>query len=458
MSISPALKSALKTTVLILGASGVIGIGWIGMVQILRVDAFAKFESGDGPLGEEVGVHMTNVHMKAYELGQLSAVADMGDLSIRRDRSQMTMTSVRNGEFISRDGVIYHFEGDRAVLLYFTRNLRADQGAHVWNDDVDLIASAFTFNDATKTLLVSGDVSGRLDDGDVTARDITIHIDTEEITAHDFSWSGMLQDPVQEDQRQEWTVFGKKFYTIDEDIRAFEMGRATDGEILIVADHIEHNRKTDVTIATGNVKFWGLDANVKCEKATLYRDERRIYLEGNVTMFIKTEDDEELREEEIPDLTRADPAKIETDPQGATDEEVEVLRNDENLRKYPTKVIADNIEYWYRKGERRAVITGSPFARQDLPEGWRLGWSVTGYYDGEAKTLTLKSTVEEESVREVLFFLSIGDIFKANDITFSTDEDNKNWSGNWVAAAIYIDEDDDGGGSTGGGTGGGTGG
>lgn len=448
------LKSALKTTVLILGASGVIGIGWIGMVQILRADAFAKFESGDGPLGAEVGVQMTSVHMKAYELGQLSAVADMGDLTILRDRSEMTMSSVRNGQFISSDGEIYNFEGDSAVLLYFTRNLRADEGAHVWNDEVDLIASAFVFNDATKTLLVSGDVSGRLDDGEVTARDITIHTDTNEMTAHDFHWSGMLQDPVQEDKRKKWEVDGDIMSSDGEDMYFYDIARATDGEIILIADHIDHNHKTDVLVATGNVKYWGLDSNMKCEKATVYREERRVVLEGTVTMFIKSEDDEELREEEIPSLTRADPTKLETDPQGATQEEIDVLRDDDNIRKFPSKVIAERIEYWYRKGERRAVITGRPFARQDLPEGWRLGWSVTGYYDGEAKTLTLKSSVEQKNVREVFFFLSIGDIFKANEITFSTDKDNKKWSGKWGNATVYIDEDDDGDGGTGGGTGG----
>lgn len=438
-------KSALKSVVLVLGSSAVVAMGWIGMVQILRVDAFAKFQGGEGAIGAEIGVQMTNVHMKSYKMGRLSVVADMDDLVIRRDRTQLTMTGIRNGEFIDSDGKSYHFEGDRAVYLYFTKNLRADQGTHIWNDDLDLTSAAFTYTDGTKTLLVSGEVAGRLDDGEVTAQDITIHTDTNEMTAHDLHWSGMLQDPAQDDKRKKWDVFGETVRSDGQDLYFYDVARATDGEIIVVADHIEHNHVTDVLVATGHVKYWGLDANVKCEKATVYREERRALLVGNVTMFIKSEEDEELREEVIPDLVRADPAKLETDPQGATDEQVEVLRSDDNIRKFPSKVIADNIEYWYRKGERRAVITGSPFARQDLPEGWRLGWAITGYYDGEAKTLTLKSSkdvlnaAEAEGAREVFFFLSIGDIFKAVEITFSTDDENRKWSGKWGRATVYID-------------------
>lgn len=83
------------------------------------------------------------------------------------------------------------------------------------------------------------------------------------------------------------------------------------------------------------------------------------------------------------------------------------LREGDNVREFPTVVTADRIEYFYRKGERRATITGNPQARQEFAKTrWRQVWTHTALYDGEAETLRLTS---RDGKMETRFKNSIGD-------------------------------------------------
>ncbi len=452
---SPSAKSVLRYAVLILGAGGVLGVGWVSLAQILRADAFAKFQGDGSPIGAEVGVELRDFHMKAYENGRLTAEVTVDEVAVRRDRTEMAMTGLRDGTFYDEDGEEMSFEADKAVYRYFSKRLDASDGARVSNEDMDLVSDRFSYDQATGNLVVSGGVSGTLSDGKIEARNVTLNTKTDAVQATDVHWVGELDDLGQDGQRKRWDIYGETV-NYEGEVNVFINGRATDGEIIVVADRIEHTKETDVLVATGHVKYWGPDANVLCAKAIVYRKERRAVMTGDVTMFIKAEDDEEeeVKETEIPAITRVKPESLQTDPQGATEEQIDVLRSDENLRDFPVKVIADKVEYWYRKGERKAIITGSPFARQDMAEGWRLGWSVTAFYDGEAETLTMKGNDGEQDVR---FILSIGDDLVASEMTMSTKEGENKMSGKNVNAHIYLDDDDQSsgsGGSTGGGTGG----
>ena len=450
---SPSAKSVLRYAALVVGAGGMIGVGWVGLAQILRADAFAKFHGDGSPIGAEVGVELTDFHMKAYEAGRLSAEVTVDKVAVRRDRSQMAMTGLHDGTFYEEDGESFSFEADEAVYHYFNKRLDATSGVHVSNEDMDLVSDKFSYDQSSGNLVVSGRVTGTLNGGEIEAADVSLNTKTDAIKARDVRWVGELDDLGQDGQKKKWDIHGAYFES-DGEVSVYTDARATDGEIIVVADRIEYTKETDVLVAKGNVKYWGPDANVMSAEATVYRKERRAVMTGNVTMFIKAEDDDEVTETEIPALERVAPESLQTDPQGATDEQIEVLRSDENLRDFPVKVIADKVEYWYRKGERRAVITGSPFARQDMAEGWRLGWSVTAFYDGEAETLTLKG---RDGKQEVRFILSIGDDLVASEMTISTKEGDNRSSGKNVHAFLYLDEDDEqssSGGSTGGGTGG----
>ena len=88
---------------------------------------------------------------------------------------------------------------------------------------------------------------------------------------------------------------------------------------------------------------------------------------------------------------------------------------------------------------RRAVITGSPFARQDLSDVWRLGWAYEAYYDGEAEKLTLKSKPDALNVQVAL---AIGDYYKAFEMTFSTKEGDRSAEGKDVQGVTFLKDDE----------------
>lgn len=436
-------------------------MAWVSLAQILRVDAFAKFHRTGVPVGSEAGVTLTGFHMNAYEKGRLAASADVDKVEVRRDRSQFAMTGVHNGRFFPTDGDPVQFEMQNATYFYFLGRMTAENGAHVVGKDMDLLSDKFMYEEQSKSLLVRGAVRGKLYDGLVTASDVLLRSDSKALDASDVLWKGNVEAMAQEDQRKQWT-FGSKGNHLsispDGKVQTWTPGRATDGEVIVVADKVVYTKDTDVLVATGNVKYWGVDANVLCDEATVYHKVRRAVMTGVVRMLLKSDDNKKVEEAEIPSVERVTPESIKTNPQGANKEQIDLLRNSDNLRKYPIKVVADQVEYWYKKGERHAVITGNPFARQDFTEGWRLGWAFEALYDGETEKLTLKSKPGELTVQ---IALSIGDYYKALDMTLSTKDGDKSMDGHDVQGVAFLEDNEvptrtGGGTSTGGSTGGGT--
>ncbi|HLO99330.1 MAG TPA: hypothetical protein VK171_12100, partial [Fimbriimonas sp.] len=118
------------------------------------------------------------------------------------------------------------------------------------------------------------------------------------------------------------------------------------------------------------------------------------------------------------------------------------IRSSKNLRKYPLSITANQIEYWYKKGERRAKITGSPQGRQELPEGWRYVWAGSAFYDGEKELLTLESAPGKT---EVILKNSLGDELFGVWGQLSTKEDDDEYSFKKGKGKITTRDDDDGG-------------
>lgn len=433
---SQSARSRAKGVFGALGVLLVLALGWLGMVNVLKADAFSKFRSGSQPIGVEVGVTLNDFEIKSYESGKLALDAHVDSMDVRRDRSQMRMVGVTGGRIYSKDGV-FEFDGDEAVYHYYLKRLTSEARSHVKSDDIELTSHRFTYDKESHTLDVRGQVVGTVAGGRVQADDLVYDTVTKSTSATNVTWKGELSDVVGQ-QKKVWEIHGASF-TSEGDVNIYTDARATDGEVIVVAKKVEYNKSTDVLVATGDVNYWGVDANVTCLEATIFRKEKRAVMTGGVRMFLKSEENKALKEEPIPELERTTPEAVKADPQGATKEQVDVLRSGDNLRKFPVKVVADAIEYWYKEGERRAIITGSPFARQDLEEGWRFIWAHEGFYDGEEETLTLKS---KEGMRGARMMLSIGDDYQAADVTISTKEGDKKYSGHDVRATVYLDEDE----------------
>jgi hypothetical protein len=130
-------------------------------------------------------------------------------------------------------------------------------------------------------------------------------------------------------------------------------------------------------------------------------------------------------------------------PPGKSDDEKKLddeVRSGKTTRKYPILVLADKVEYWYAKGSRHAVITGSPQARQELAGGrWRYGWTHEAFYDGEKETLRMVST---EGKKDTRVKSSLGDDFVADTATVSTQEDNDEMSADGIVGDFYQEGDE----------------
>jgi lipopolysaccharide export system protein LptA len=196
------------------------------------------------------------------------------------------------------------------------------------------------------------------------------------------------------------------------------------------------------------VKYFSPKANMSCEKAVIYRKEKRAVLTGNVDMLVKPKDKQtKAVVEEIPPFRPEVPKEISTERPAAPPTEKQGnpidddLQNAKTLRNYPTAITAAKIEYWYAKGDRHAIITGSPQARQVLPEGrWRKLWAHEAQYDGEKEFLTLISREGQSDARAQT---SLGDDIVAERVVVSTKEDDDDLEAKGVKATVYGKSDED---------------
>src|SRR5690606_19094504 len=107
-----------------------------------------------------------------------------------------------------------------------------------------------------------------------------------------LQWNGRIALGLQEEEGQslrQWQIKteGRMRY---EDSTGKNYGQkctATDGDIIVMSDNFEHDTKTDVLTVTGNVRYFSTKANLTCEKAVIYRKEKRAVLTGAVKMLIK---------------------------------------------------------------------------------------------------------------------------------------------------------------------------
>jgi hypothetical protein len=128
---------------------------------------------------------------------------------------------------------------------------------------------------------------------------------------------------------------------------------------------------------------------------------------------------------------------LDKDEQKAKEDEI---RSSKNLREYPLVLVSQQIEYWYAKGSRHAVVTGSPQARQTLLNNeWRHVWSNQALYDGEKETLKLLSSPGKH---DALMKNSLGDDMSALNILVSTNEDDDYFEGTQMEGNLYSNDDE----------------
>lgn len=425
-----------------LGGTGAVLLTLQGM-YLLQLDPFAKYRPREPERADAIGIETYNVGFQVFDGQELVATCDVDKVAVRKDRQKYALEGIRNGKLKTKDGE-FGFESASAEYEQRSKVLSALKGARFWNADVDLNVDGFAYYRQVDRFKTVGKVAGKFYGGTLSAYNFIYTPSEKSASAGPVTWKGPLEDKLQDSpikSSRVWEVSGKKT-TWSGDTQTYIEGRGADGEIIVTADQIVYDRKTDIVTATGKVRYFSAKTNLTCEKAVIYRKEKRAVLSGNVTMLVKPKDQEKLEEGTIPPFRPIVPDQIAAGrpaPPSLQQADEEVRKN--TIRKYPTQIWAERIEYWYARGSRRAVITGSPQARQDLPEGrWRHAWTKRAEFDAEAEKLKLISSDEKKDTR---IKTSVGDDLLAKWLIVSTKEGAQDELEGEAVEGVVVSDDED---------------
>lgn len=428
-------------------AIGALAWLWVGTNRLLAVDSLKPFRSATNDTTDN-GVEMTNFDWKAYNGAKLVAQAHVARAYSGRDSEQVELTQVSNGRYFDADKELFKFETQSAVYFSQNESLEGTGGIHVLNDRMNLRSAEFQYIAEEKKLVVPRPLAGQLEGGDLKAEKMTYEVESKTFLLSGVRWSGLVS---QDSKKTKWSFSPQDDKTpVDVksrgSITTYTKFKATDGEVVILADGGEFNKDTDVLVAKGNVKYFGSDANITCNLATVYRKERRVVLVGAVDMLLKPKQGEKPVEVIIPPVEPVVPEKIKAErpapvaQSSDNKEQQDRVRSGKNIHDYPITVTSERIEYWYGKGQKRATINGKPQARQEFPDGtWRMVWAESAYYDGEKETLNLKNGTSQPTVR---MLNSLGDDMRATSVLVSTKEGDDMMDATGVSMEITIDDDE----------------
>lgn len=448
-----------RPLLLLRDGAGLVGLVVFGQVsyvlltKLLAKDPFTAYKDETSALDPRLALEIRDVSVRHYKGPKLVTNARADRLGLVQDQQTFELWKMHDGVFRTKEKT-YRFDANHATYVASTKALNVLERAHIACDDFDVTAPDMLLAGNTKIIDVYHGLEGRLKKGTIRAKDFHYDIDKEMYSATAVHYDGPLDLVEQGDdraQRTRWDIDGDlKTSPKDKDVMIYTDARATDGEVIIRSPHVEWNRKTDVLVATGGVKYFSGKANLLADKVVVYRKEKRADLTGKVQMLVKPKKDGDNppKEEEIPPFTPEVPdnvkagrpaAKPDLDTEKKKDEQI---RSSKNIRDFPLAISSERIEYWYGKGKRKAIITGAPQALQQLPEdAWRRVWAYRAVYDGEAETLLLESKGDE---RETRMKNSIGDDAVAVSITVSTKEDDDTMDAKKMKGVFMtLDDDDD---------------
>jgi hypothetical protein len=440
-------REAARNVALGLGAVALAAAGIAWARDFVRLDPFARLKAEARPLEEQVGIRLNNVQMRHYKGGKLVAEANIDELEVRKDRQRFDLHGVRDGVFHGEgEGDRVKFVAEQANYDIGRRSVEVTKGARVANKDLDLQTEGFVYDQKRSEIKIPNRISGSLMGGQVQADEFRYTLGSGAFGGANVHWVGRpakvrgAQDlPV--GGSSEWHITAEDVESPDGKINVYSKATASDGEVRVRADRIEHDPATDVLTATGSVQYFSQKANLVCEKVVVYRKERRAVLTGSVQMLFKPKKDQgNAVEMEIPPFRPIVPEQIARNRPAAPGERADdEVRSTRNLRDYPVQLAASRIEYWYAEGQRRAKIEGSPQARQELPQGrWRHLWTHEAFYDGEKETLRLVSTAGKSDTRVIT---SRGDDMAVNAFSISTQENNEWFKGEGFKGRVYSDDE-----------------
>ena len=446
--------------------------------NFLSSDPLARYRLGsENPDKQEMTILLKDVEFRQYQNQHLVSTAQIKSLSISKDRKTLAFSNIEKGTYFASDNK-FHFSAAEGSWSPNEQKLYATRDVRVFNQELDLHSRQFEYEEPTHTLKIPDLLRGKLFEGDVEAYRLVYQTNLNSYTVGPITWVGRPETLIEKAQQSSsqknanapekispsqppsaqkakgeresvrlWTIKAKSASRPPGDMEYWQYGEATDGEVVVKADHIERNVKTDVIVATGNLRYYSADVNALCDKVTVYRTGKRAVLAGNVQAFVKPKEESKLEVVELEPIRPIVPAEVAENRPPAPEKTIrnkeldDELRSSKSKRKYPTVIWADKIEYWYQKGNRHAIITGHPMARQDFPgDRWRQVWTHIAYYDREKDTLKLVSSKDKKDTR---IRTSVGDDLVATWFQLSTKEEDETWEGEGIEGDVYLNEEEE---------------
>jgi lipopolysaccharide export system protein LptA len=420
-----------------IGAAAIVAVPLAvgGLRGFLSQDPFGYFDDRWAePFGGKVGSVMRDVRAEVFEKGERKASFVAGQVDIRRDKQFLDLFGLRDGKVYENDVARASFSAERATFNAAEEMMMIFGGANVKSKEFDLSTPEAKLDIRNKRAVMSKGIEGTAFKGSVKAGKLELGFRTGTHRAENVEWRG--KPPVQGISQSREVQFraDEVEFTSDPDVVVYRDAEAIDENALMRAKKVTYDSKADVVTLEGDAEYYGAEVIVSAPKVVVYRKQERALANGGVYFLVKPEG-----EKGIP-IEQKQPAQPVLPPGLEQPENVDELRSSKNLRRFPVVVTANAVEYFYKKGGRKAIMTGEPKALQQLRAGsWREVTAPRAEYEEEQEILNLFSSGEGKDVR---MKNSAGDDFVAFSVRIGTTSGKETMFGKGIEGVMKVRDDE----------------
>lgn len=409
-----------------------------GLRAFLSGDPFGYFtDKWADPFGGNIGSVMKGVDAVVYEKGEKKASFSADQVDIRRDKQFMDLFGLKGGKVFENDVEKANFSAGRATFNAAEELMMIFGGAKVQGENFDLKTPDAKLDIKNQRAVMSNGIEGTAFKGAIKAGKLELGLGSGKHRATAVEWRGQPNVEGIPQGREVRFRAEDVEYTADPNIVVYLNAEAVDEDALMRAKKITYDGAKDVITMEGGAEYYGAEVIVSAPKVVVHRKSKKATASGpagSVFFLVKPEG-----EKGIPVVEKA-PAQPVLPPGMAQPEDLDQLRSAGNLRKYPIIVTAANVDYFYTKGAKKAVMTGQPKALQQLKAGtWREVTAPKAEFEEEKEILNLFSSGDTKEVR---MRNSAGDDFIALSVRIGTTSGRETLSGK-AMEGVMITRDED---------------
>lgn len=425
-----------------------------GFRYLAALDPWAALEDADylEPFGPGVGSVITDVEVVSYQRADRVASFSADRIELRRDQQFMRLIGINRGVLFDRNAPSAEFTAELATYDVKRGYASVSGPATLKNKDFDLKAANLTLDRKRQTVKVDSEIRGTFRGGDLVAADLELNYAKREAKTGPLKWTGPAGELTgAQGQKRRLSIRGSGMETFaNPDREVYTDAEVVDDESLMRAEKVTWDKEKDVITAEGNVEYYGPDAVITGPTLVVFRKEKRAVGTGAIRILVKPEKDKgdvgaapplPPMPPKLPPGLRQPTGPPQTD-QDAEDE----LRDPKSVRRYPITITCSKVEYFYAKGSKRAVLTGSPRAFQELKAGaWREIAAPSAVYEEEKELLTLNSS---PGGKEVRMKNSNGDDLRAESVVISTVQGQERVVAKHIEGTVIVRDEEGGGGGS----------